>query len=179
MVSSRFVLPDPLGPPISACGEASASIIARGTPSTKPIGAQSPVRESSSPLFSGGGSSSAKVATRLRHRSCARAIAWQASVTAVRGSGGSGVTVTCGPVIDVVATVTGPSAVSAVCRRTVSSGAPMVIGMSTSTTEIPAARPPRSTRWTWSASASGAPSPTRTATTHGSERVAGLPPPAP
>ena len=46
----------------------------------------------------------------------------------------------------------------------------MVMGMSTMITEIPAARPPRSTRWTWSASASGEPSPTRTATTHGSER---------
>ena len=35
------------------------------------------------------------------------------------------------------------------CSRTVSSGAPMVIGTSTSTTEIPQARPPRSTRWSW------------------------------
>ena len=46
MVSSRFVLPDPLGPPTSTCGDTSASGGSRGSPSTNPTGAQSALRES-------------------------------------------------------------------------------------------------------------------------------------
>ena len=93
MVSSRFVLPDPLGPPTSTCGDTSASSSSRGSPSTNPTGAQSALRESRG-LSPFSGRSRSNVAARVRHLSCSSAMARQASITSLRGSGGSGTTVT-------------------------------------------------------------------------------------
>ena len=170
MVSSRFVLPDPLGPPISACGEASASIIARGTPSTKPIGRAEPgprvllapllrrrqqLREgrdaAAPPLVLAGDRVAGVRHGRARQRRIRR-----------HGDVRAGHRRRC----DGHRPVRGVRRLEADRLQRGPDGHRDVH----QTTEIPAARPPRSTRWTWSASASGEPSPTSTATTHGSER---------
>ena len=102
MARIRLVLPEPHGPPISACGESSASTSVHGRPSANPIGARRPGASRCLPHSAGGGSRSRTcrpgcASPRARRRS-------RGTPPSPRrgGSGGSGTTVTCGPVIDVL-----------------------------------------------------------------------------
>ena len=90
--NSRLVLPEPLGPPINACGEASSRTRSTVPASANPTGARSPVVESFAPHSSWFGRRSANVLTRPSQLSCSTAMAWQPMLTCPSGNRASGVT---------------------------------------------------------------------------------------
>jgi hypothetical protein len=98
-------------------------------------------------------------------------MAWHAALTCSRGSGSSRVTVAYGPVI-VAVPVTGSARSAGSRSTTVSIGALIVTGTSTSTSWMPQANPLRATRCSArrSSSRSCALLPTSTAICHGSDR---------